>query len=197
VGFDHDDATVFHAQREFIRDARILHAMAGMLSAIPKTPLHKRLAAEGRLDHDREREFGTNVIPLRMTREQLRDGYVELMNDLYETGNYFARLDDLMLASRFRFALARTRYWKRHPWAGLKAQSKFLLQSAYIFQRLMTQIDDPRLRAIYRRQVLRLVRRRPNPVVLFAYLLKCVIHFHHYTMAQSMVQQHSPVVNSY
>jgi hypothetical protein len=52
VGFDHDDATVFHAQRAFLCESRILHAMAGMLSAIPKTPLHARLAAEGRLDDD-------------------------------------------------------------------------------------------------------------------------------------------------
>ena len=55
-------------QREFLaRGARSLHAMVGMLSAIPKTPLHARLAAEGRLDLDDEPEFGTNVIPLRMS----------------------------------------------------------------------------------------------------------------------------------
>jgi len=48
----------------------VLHAMIGMLSAIPKTPLYNRLAAEGRLDLEDESEFGTNVIPLRMTREE-------------------------------------------------------------------------------------------------------------------------------
>ena len=31
-----------------------------------------------------ESEFGTNVIPARMSREELRDGYVQLMQDLYE-----------------------------------------------------------------------------------------------------------------
>src|SRR3954454_19418388 len=35
VGFDHDDATVFDRQLEFLREARIVGAMAGMLSAIP------------------------------------------------------------------------------------------------------------------------------------------------------------------
>jgi radical SAM superfamily enzyme YgiQ (UPF0313 family) len=39
LGFDNDDATVFDAQRQFLRDARITHAMIGMLTAIPKTPL--------------------------------------------------------------------------------------------------------------------------------------------------------------
>src|SRR4029077_7210476 len=45
LGFDNDDTTIFEAQKTFLRDARILHAMIGMLSAIPKTPLHARLAA--------------------------------------------------------------------------------------------------------------------------------------------------------
>src|SRR5260370_28110085 len=67
VGFDHDDPSIFAAQREFLQESRVLHAMVGMLSAIPKTPLYDRLAAEGRLELEDESEFGTNVIPLRMT----------------------------------------------------------------------------------------------------------------------------------
>ena len=63
LGFDHDDATIFDAQREFLREARIAQAMIGMLYAIPKTPLHARLAAEGRLDPDDDSPFGTNVDP--------------------------------------------------------------------------------------------------------------------------------------
>ena len=43
LGFDNDDETVFDAQREFLREARITHAMIGMLTAIPKTPLYARL----------------------------------------------------------------------------------------------------------------------------------------------------------
>ena len=76
VGFDSDDETIFDAQLEFLRDARILHAMLGMLHAIPKTPLHARLKAEGRLDENDTSEFGTNVIPRQLTRESLRDGHV-------------------------------------------------------------------------------------------------------------------------
>ena len=38
LGFDNDDSTIFAAQREYLTEARILHAMVGMLSAIPKTP---------------------------------------------------------------------------------------------------------------------------------------------------------------
>ena len=43
VGFDHDDTRIFKAQHEFLRQTDIMHAMVGMLSAIPKTPLHARL----------------------------------------------------------------------------------------------------------------------------------------------------------
>ena len=63
MGFDSDDEGIFDRQVEFIQDARIPFSMSGMLSAIPKTPLHDRLAAEGRLDRADVSEFGTNVVP--------------------------------------------------------------------------------------------------------------------------------------
>ena len=50
LGFDHDDSTIFDAQRQFIEQSRIVSVMVGMLTAIPKTPLHARLVREGRLD---------------------------------------------------------------------------------------------------------------------------------------------------
>ncbi len=72
MGFDHDDATIFDSQLKFISEARIIQVMAGMLFAIPKTPLYDRLAAEGRLDLADEPGCGTNVIPLQLDRMQLR-----------------------------------------------------------------------------------------------------------------------------
>ena len=78
LGFDHDDETIFDAQLQLVAEARIPSAMVGMVSAIPKTPLYDRLAADGRLDTAGESEYGTNVIPLLLDREQLRDGYVRL-----------------------------------------------------------------------------------------------------------------------
>jgi hypothetical protein len=44
LGFDSDDASIFEAQRRFIREARIVHAMVGMLAAIPRTPCELRAA---------------------------------------------------------------------------------------------------------------------------------------------------------
>ena len=59
--------------------------MNGMLSAIPKTPLHQRLAAEDRLGtEEQSQRFGINVVSLGMSREALRDGYLRLMQEVYE-----------------------------------------------------------------------------------------------------------------
>src|SRR5262249_12857687 len=49
VGFDHDDASIFDEQFEFLEKAQIPVAMLSVLLAIPGTPLYKRLEAEGRL----------------------------------------------------------------------------------------------------------------------------------------------------
>ena len=111
LGFDNDDESIFDAQRTFIRETRISNTMIGMLYAIPKTPLHARLAEEGRLDLADEPEFGTNVIPLKISRERLRDGYVEVMSDLYQPDAYFDRLDDLYLRARIDMGRGRSRHW--------------------------------------------------------------------------------------
>ncbi len=84
MGFDNDDEGIFDRQIRFVQDARIAFSMSGMLAAIPKTPLHERLAAEGRLDTSDVFEYGTNVIPLSMSREELRDGYIRVLNEIYE-----------------------------------------------------------------------------------------------------------------
>jgi Domain of unknown function (DUF4070) len=50
----------------------------GMLYAIQTTPLYVWLHAAGRLNDDEAREkFGTNVIPLGMSREELREDLFE------------------------------------------------------------------------------------------------------------------------
>ena len=196
VGFDHDDARIFKAQREFMRQTDIMHAMVGMLSAIPKTPLYARLKNEGRLDLDDEQEFGTNVIPLGMTREELRDGYIGLMRDLYDAEFYFERLENLYLTRRFDFARARNEYWRRHPWKKWKSQSVDALRAIGLFLRLMKNVPDPELRRIYRRRMTTMLRRRPDPNVLFICVLKCAMHYHHYTMSRQMVEQRK-LVNTF
>jgi radical SAM superfamily enzyme YgiQ (UPF0313 family) len=197
VGFDHDDPSIFDAQCTFIREARIVHAMVGMLHAIPKTPLHRRLAAEGRLDPSDEPEFGTNVIPLRMTREELRDGYLRVMRDLYEPDAYFGRLEDLYIDQKLRWGGGRARYWRRHPWQHLKEQAANLARSVVVYRRLMREIPEASLRREYSRRLGRLLRSRRDPALVLLYLIKCAMHYHHHTMARQMASGRSPVYNSF
>src|SRR4051794_32981784 len=163
LGFDNDDETIFEAQRQFLTEARIANAMIGMLYAIRKTPLHDRLAAEGRLDPSDEPEFGTNVIPLKISREELRDGYVKVMNDLYSPEAYFGRLDAMYIHGNLDMGRGRQRYWRRHPWNGLKTKTMWVAQSIGLYVRMMRGIPEASLRREYRRRVWGLVKARRDP----------------------------------
>jgi radical SAM superfamily enzyme YgiQ (UPF0313 family) len=197
LGFDHDDDTIFAAQREFLREARIAQAMVGMLYAIPKTPLHARLAAIGRLDPDDDSPFGTNVLPARLSREALRDGYVRLMEEIYDPDAYFERLSGCLGNGSAPFAPARARYWQRHPLARLKGQAWNLARAAALYARLMRLVDDVGLRKRYRREVGREFLSRRDPGHLFGYLIRCAMHYHHHTLARQMARHHSALVNSF
>ncbi len=93
VGFDHDDATIFEEQLRFIQDARIPVSMTGMLQALPKTPLHARVAAEGRLvgETTGDQFVFSNILPRGMTRLELYRGYRELVTKLYDFRLYRRR----------------------------------------------------------------------------------------------------------
>ena len=197
MGFDHDDETIFDAQLKFIAEARIIQVMAGMLFAIPKTPLYDRLAAEGRLDMADEPEFGTNVIPLQLDRMQLRDGYLRVLSELNEANAYFERLEDLYLKARLRYSRGANRYWRRHPLRWVQAKGLLLMQAIGLLTRLAVVVPEPALRREYLRRVWRLLKVRRDPEVLWIYVLKCAMHYHAHTMARRMTEGVSPVVNSY
>ena len=193
VGFDNDDASIFAAQRQFVSNARIVNVMVNMLVAIPRTPLYKRLAGEGRLDISGDPmglgAFGTNVIPLRIGREALRDGYVELMRDLYSPAAFFGRLDALYLDARLQVGKARTRYLRRHPIRRLRLNARLLLGAIAIFALLMRGVPEPALRREYSRRLMRLAWRRREPEVIQTYAIKCAMHYHAHKMVQEIGSQ--------
>ncbi|MFO0924524.1 MAG: radical SAM protein [Pirellulales bacterium] len=197
VGFDNDDASIFEMQLEFLRESRILHAMLGMLHAIPKTPLHERLRQEGRLDEDDASHYGTNVIPKQMTRDELRDGYLHVMKRLYDPDTYFDRLESLFLDERFAFGRTRTEYLRRHPWKRWKAHLTHACMAGGLWLRMMWKIEESSLRRFYRKRLFRLLRRHRNPEVWFVLVVKCAMHYHHYRLAESMQPGRSKVVNSF
>ncbi|WP_435017055.1 B12-binding domain-containing radical SAM protein [Tundrisphaera sp. TA3] len=197
MGFDNDDETIFDAQIEFIKEARIAHSMSGMLYAIAKTPLHARLAEEGRLDYSDQPEFGTNVIPLKISREELRNGYVKVMTELYQPDAYFDRIEDLWIKGKFHIGAGRERYWKKHPLQKLKMETIWAVQAIGLFARLMSGIPEAHLRKEYRKRLWRYLKFRRNPGMLFTYMVKIAQHYHAYTMATQMASGRTQVYNSY
>lgn len=190
VGFDNDDESIFAVQRRFLTETRIANIMVNMLVAIPRTPLYKRLDAEGRLDDAGDPAgfgpFGTNVIPRRMSREALHEGYVELMRELYTPDAFFGRLDALYLDARLDWGQARRGYLRRHPLRRARINAQLLAEALAIYLMLMHGVADPELRREYRRRLLRVLRHRPAPAVLQLYAIKCAMHFHVHTMIEQM-----------
>jgi radical SAM superfamily enzyme YgiQ (UPF0313 family) len=197
VGFDHDDESTFAAQQSFLDAARISIAMVGMLSAIPKTPLHARLAAAGRIDPAENPAYGTNVIPLRMSREELTEGYVRLMDNLYKPKAYFDRLDDLFIAGRIEIDRAWQLYASQRPWLRRRRHLRLWLESAVLVVRLLSRTPDRTLRTIYRQRIWRFLQMRRNPTALRVYAIKCAVHYHMYQLARALQSRAHPIINTY
>ena len=182
VGFDTDDHTVFEMQRQFLETARIPLAMVNVLTAIPRTPLFERLEREGRLDNSGElANFGTistNVIPKRISRQALCDGYLQLLKDLYTPEAYFGRMDALYLDGSRLPPTARSKWLRRHPWHWFKSQAWTVLEVSYIVVTMMHGIPNKTLTKDYRKRLWTVVRRRPSLRLLRIYAVKCALHWH-------------------
>ena len=190
VGFDSDDSSVFAAQRDFIRESRIVLAMVNILNALPRTPLFVRLGKEGRLKNAGEvQNFGVitaNFIPARISRNALCDGYLDLMRELYSPDAYFGRLDALYLAGKLMPNAARRRYLRHHPWYWLKRAALATAETLHIFVQLMRLVPEAELRREYRRRMWKIVKRRPRLTILRAYAVKCALHYHYQQLISQM-----------
>jgi radical SAM superfamily enzyme YgiQ (UPF0313 family) len=98
VGFDSDSAGIFQSQIEFIQKMAVVTAMVGILTAIPKTRLYKRLDEEGRIlaDSTGENTDGTiNFIP-KMGKKELITGYKRIISTIYSPKQYYRRINALL-----------------------------------------------------------------------------------------------------
>lgn len=197
VGFDNDDTSIFNAQLEFVAQARVAHAMLGMLSAIPKTPLYQRLQEEGRLDDEDQSAYGTNVIPQRMTRDELLSGYVEMMRRLNDADSFFDRVDSLYLDGTFQFNAAQLAHWRRHPFRRLRAAAFDAARCWVLYRRLMKHVQDDHLRQVYRQRLKNVWRKRRDPAALFIYLIKCATHYHYHQIASHLARENRPLLNTF
>jgi hypothetical protein len=73
--------------------------MTGMLQAMPKTPLHDRVAREGRLVEESlgDQFVFSNILPKQMSRRELYAGYRRLIEELYDFKNYHRRTMEFLL----------------------------------------------------------------------------------------------------
>ncbi len=84
VGFDSDDKTIFDEHIKFIEDAHITGVAINVLKAYPGTPLWMRLQKENRVldmtgTYESSTKVVTNIIPKKMTRVELLEGYRALL----------------------------------------------------------------------------------------------------------------------
>jgi hypothetical protein len=94
VGFDSDTPSIFQKQIDFIQKSGIVTAMVGLLQAPAGTRLYRRLKNEGRLvgliSGDNV-DGTTNIIP-RMGLDTLREGYRDIMRQIYSPKHYYHRV---------------------------------------------------------------------------------------------------------
>ena len=96
VGFDHDGLDIFERQYEFAMSTPIPVFSLGALVAPAATPLFDRMRDAGRLIEGggevAASPWDTNILPTRMSREQLFAGLKWLCNELYRPANFGRRV---------------------------------------------------------------------------------------------------------
>lgn len=116
VGFDQDGVDIFERQFEFIQSMPLPLISPGVLVAPETTPLHTRLSKEGRLTEGSDHSaslISTNIIPAKMSREQLQSGMTWLLNRLFAPSHFMTRLERYVALSG-----ERTRFKRRALFAG-------------------------------------------------------------------------------
>lgn len=104
IGFDSDQPDIFERQYEFIQQAGVATAMVGLLQAVPRTRLYRRLAGEGRLRGQStgdNTQAGLNFEP-KLDADFLLRNYRLLMQRLYEPGVYYHRIQTFLETHRPR-----------------------------------------------------------------------------------------------
>jgi hypothetical protein len=168
-----------------------------MVYAIPSTPLHARLANENRLDLSDDPAFGTNVIPARLDRATLRNGYLQVLTDLHEPNAFFDRLDSLYLNGPLAHDHGRTARLGRFSWQRTVETVRLVTRAVLLLSRIVILVPDARLRGIYIGRFFQVLRLRPIPAILFVYALRAAMHYHGWKLARLMADPAGRVVNSY
>jgi hypothetical protein len=97
LGFDHDEAKTFDEMSDFLQQSPLPEVAIGVLTAPEATDLYRRLEREGRVSGPiwttvAQGPFATNILPLRMSREELVARTVALARYCYEPSAFQARV---------------------------------------------------------------------------------------------------------
>jgi len=104
-GLDDDDGDAFMRTVDFCVESKMTMALFALLTPYPGTRLYKRLVEENRLTKDRwwlsqDHDGGAPFFqPARMSREQLRAGWVRAWREMYSLSNIRRRYDFAMAHS--------------------------------------------------------------------------------------------------
>jgi radical SAM superfamily enzyme YgiQ (UPF0313 family) len=95
VGFDSDTPSIFQRQIDFIQKSGIVTAMVGLLTALPRTKLYKRLSDANRILKEssaNNTSFSTmNFKPI-MEENTLFSGYQRILDTIYNPRDYNERI---------------------------------------------------------------------------------------------------------
>jgi hypothetical protein len=155
-----------------------------MLQAIPHTPLYERLQREQRLV---EQDLNCNFIPKQMSREELRQGYWDLVSRLYTPEAFLERYFRV-----FQFP----DYLRRRAEICRKAgQGKTLPTLGYGLYLLcslgwalwragaLTSVGSVYLSYFCSRYV----KKRPGIISFAQYMSRCVTHWHFYRFTREAI----------
>ena len=177
VGFDSDDKEIFDDQFRFIQENGITLAMVGMLQAIPKTPLYERLKREGRLVED---DPNCNFIPKQMSREELREGYWNLVKRLYTPEAFLDRY--FKIFERVDYLRRRAEICRRAgEGKSLPTLGYGLILLGSLFRALLRDGSLFSLGKFYLKNYFSRNRKHGRGIIAFAqYTNRCVTHWHFY-----------------
>jgi len=193
VGFDSDDKGIFEDQFRFIQDNGITLAMVGMLQAIPKTPLYKRLEREDRLV---EEDPNCNFVPKQMSREELRQGYWNLVKRLYTPEAFLDRYFKVYQFSEYLQRRAeicqKAGEGKRLPTLGYGLALLWSLFWALLRDGSLTSVGKIYLKYFFARNI----KYRRDIIGFAQFMNRCVTHWHFYKFTREVTSGRLRTYNS-
>ena len=196
VGFDHDDATIFDAQREFLARRGSRTPWSACCTPSPRRRCTTGWPRKAGSTPPTVPEFGTNVIPLQMTREELRDGYVQaLMTSCTSPRPSSTGCDGPLPAADIQYGRA-GRWWRRHPWSRAQGPGRQPGPRRRALRPADAANPRPPCAASTAGGSPGLLRAAATPPCCCMYLIKCAMHYHHVTLAADMARRRGAVVNS-